>query len=58
MNRSIIFHFRFSNILVLKVKNKLNFYHRKYSVGKISSFDFAEGLASCIGAKVNVPFVG
>jgi len=22
------------------------------------SFDFAEGLASCVGAKANVPFVG
>jgi len=25
---------------------------------KNGSFDFAEGLASCVGAKANVPFVG
>ena len=29
----------------------------KQSVGKNGSFDFAEALASCVGAKTNVPFV-
>jgi hypothetical protein len=28
------------------------------SVGKWGSFDFAEGLASCVGAKPNLPLLG
>jgi len=30
----------------------------KKALAKNGSFDFAEGLASCVGAKANVPFVG
>lgn len=35
----------------------INILWLKKSVGKNGSFDFAAGLASCVGAKANVPWV-
>jgi hypothetical protein len=43
--------------LIPKVKSsKVRFLDERWL--KNGSFDFAEGLASCVGAKANVPFVG